>query len=100
MIGPDFRILASLAGDATLEMWVNLVVSLSCHLMYANLHVPRNADYSVSFAKWDYSLRYPVPSGEKGDPEPEGDYDEPQAKKNNDPFQWHVDANGQIVAHM
>lgn len=64
------------------------------------LYMCRNADYSVSFAKWDYSMRYPVPSGEKDDPESEGDYEDPKTKSNHEPFQWHVDANGQLVAHL
>jgi hypothetical protein len=48
---PDFRVLGSLAGDATLQM---------------------KADYGVNFAKWDYSMRYPIPDGEDDKPDKGG----------------------------
>lgn len=78
-IGPDFRILASIAGDATLEL---------------------NAEYAVNFGNWDYAMRYPTPSDESDEPTRTGDLKEPQIKNSTDPFSWTLDANGQITAHM
>ncbi|ORY04392.1 hypothetical protein BCR34DRAFT_572769 [Clohesyomyces aquaticus] len=83
-IGPDFRILGSLAGDATLQM---------------------KADYGVNLANWDYSMRFPVPEGESLDPKKEADISEPKVNKtNDDPYCeggcWEVDAKGQLVAHI
>lgn len=45
------------------------------------------ANYGVNFASWDYSMRYPVPSGETEDPGKESDMAEPKVNDtNNDPF--------------
>jgi chitinase len=81
---PDFRVLGPLAGDATLQM---------------------KADYGVNFAKWDYSMRYPIPDGEDDKPDKGGDFSEPKVNNTNkDPTSeggsWEVDAKGQLVAHM
>jgi chitinase len=81
---PDFRILGSLAGDATLQM---------------------KADYGVNFAKWDYSMRYPLPQGADPEPNKEGDFTTPKVNTTNEKPEceggcWQVDAKGQLVAHM
>ncbi|KAF5852879.1 hypothetical protein GGP41_008338 [Bipolaris sorokiniana] len=78
-IGPDFRILASIAGDATLEL---------------------NTKYAVNFGNWDYAMRYPTPQGESDTPTKTGDLKEPQISNSTDPFSWTLDANGQITAHI
>jgi chitinase len=78
-VGPDFRILASIAGDASLHL---------------------TSSYKVNFAKWDYSMRYPVPQGEQEGPEKMSDYSEPQVEKSADPFQWDLDAKGQLTVHI
>jgi chitinase len=78
-IGPDFRVLGSLFGDA------------SPHL---------TSSYTVNFAKWDYSMRYPVPIGQNDAPEKMGDYEEPRIDKTQEPFEWDLDASGQLTAHI
>ncbi|OAK93414.1 hypothetical protein IQ06DRAFT_236443, partial [Phaeosphaeriaceae sp. SRC1lsM3a] len=85
-IGPDFRVLGSLAGDATLQM---------------------KADYGVNLANWDYSMRFPPPAGEDDKPRSESDMSNPKVNETNshpeideDGGSWQVDANGQLVAHM
>jgi hypothetical protein len=45
-------------------------------------------------------MGYPIPSDEKDEPAKQGDLDEPLVTRNNTPFEWSLDANGQIVAHM
>jgi chitinase len=78
-IGPDFRVLGSLSGDASLHL---------------------TSSYTVNFAKWDYSMRYPVPSGQTDAPEKMGDYEEPKVDKSQEPFEWDLDASGQLTAHI
>lgn len=77
-IGPDFRILASLAGDATLHM---------------------TSSYSVNFAKWDYSMRYPVPDSKVDKPVEEDKLSEPKVEKSKQ-FNWDMDASGSLTAHI
>ena len=83
---PDFRVLGSLAGDATLQM---------------------KADYGVNLANWDYSMRFPPPKDEDDTPRSESDMSTPKVNTTNshpeideDGGSWQVDANGQLVAHM
>ncbi|KAF2733512.1 hypothetical protein EJ04DRAFT_468282 [Polyplosphaeria fusca] len=78
-IGPDFRVLGSLSGDASLHM---------------------TSSYTVNFAKWDYSMRYPVPKDETDKPAKMGDYKTPTVDHTGDPFKWDLDANGQLTAHI
>lgn len=49
-IGPDFRIIGSLAGEAQLKI---------------------NATYEMEMPGWDYSMRYPIPDGEDDKPDEE-----------------------------
>lgn len=83
---PEFRVIGSLAGDATLQL---------------------KADYAVKFAKWNYSMRFPVPSGVDDTPKSEDKMTEPKVNNTNtdpttssDSGSWEVDAYGQLVAHI
>jgi chitinase len=60
----------------------------------------RKSEYAINFANWDYSVRYPKPSGESDEPLSMADMKEPQVNKTTDPFSWSLDANGQITAHI
>ena len=57
---PDFRVIGSLAGDAMLQL---------------------KADYAVNSEKWDYSMRFPAPSGVDDKPNSEDTTTEPKVKK-------------------
>lgn len=78
-IGPEFRIIESLAGDASLKA---------------------NATYEMNFPVWDYSIRYPVLSGENDKPDEEKKLEEPNSNGSHDKFSWDAAANGQVAAHM
>ncbi|KAH6671469.1 hypothetical protein B0J14DRAFT_565139 [Halenospora varia] len=69
-IGPNFKLIGQILGEAVLHF---------------------QTTYTVDLAKWDFSQRYPAPSG--GVPTKEED-------KPTEPFSWDLDVNGEIVTHI
>lgn len=45
-------------------------------------------------------MRYPVPKGVTDEPEKMSDYSKPSVKKTASPFQWDLDAKGQLTVHL
>jgi chitinase len=58
------------------------------------------SSYTVNFAKWDYSMRYPVPEDKDEEPaEEDGAPAKPQVEKSRE-FKWDMDAKGSLTAHI
>ncbi|KAJ6287495.1 hypothetical protein J3E71DRAFT_358329 [Bipolaris maydis] len=78
-IGPDFRIIGSLAGEAQLKI---------------------NATYEMKFPGWDYSMRYPIADGEDDKPDEETPKKDVSGSGVHDKFTWDLDASGKVTAHI
>ncbi|RYN58904.1 hypothetical protein AA0114_g1804 [Alternaria tenuissima] len=78
-IGPDFRIIGSLAGEAQLKI---------------------NATYEMEMPGWDYSMRYPIPDGEDDKPDEETTKKDVSGSGVHDQFTWDLDASGKVTAHI
>jgi hypothetical protein len=49
---------------------------------------------------WDYSMQYPIPSGEDDKPAERSKLQNPKADSYHTKFTYDMDAQGQITAHM
>ncbi|OAL43395.1 hypothetical protein IQ07DRAFT_593170 [Pyrenochaeta sp. DS3sAY3a] len=78
-IGPDFRIIGSLSGDASMML---------------------NATYEVGYPNFDYSMRYPIPDGEKDEPNAEETPAEPLIPTPETQFGWDMRVDGQVTARV
>ena len=58
-----------------------------------------SSSYTVNFAKWDYSMRYPIPDNHEDAPTKEANYADPKVEKEKN-FKWDMDAKGSLTAHV